>query len=102
MTFTTPHALNYDAKAQALGIGALKHLVSRVASKEDIERAIDAGDEPLNTIQLAKWDAQHQSVCRLYSQAKAAGFAEPGGWSLCNTVCVLKHVARYYVAERAL
>lgn len=54
------------------------------ASAEEVARCIQT-DEHLNNIQLARWDRMHNTV-RTY----AAGLY----WSLCDTVCCLKALAR--------
>ena len=93
---TTQHFTKYDQIAKALGIPALVALVP--FSSGSIQRALDAGDDSLNTLCLLRWDMQHTLVWELYNQAYSSGrYTEPGGWSLCNTICVLKHVAIHYI-----
>jgi hypothetical protein len=116
------HERKYEALAQALGLDALKALVP--FSAERIRQALAAGDQHLNTLPLASWDKCHGKettkpekccacgqykpvkpetqvvgVWALYvANIKRGGLREAGGWSLSNTVCVLKHVARYHIA----
>jgi hypothetical protein len=54
------------------------------ASAEEVAECIQT-DEHLNNIQLSRWDRMHGTV-RTY----AAGLH----WSLCDTVCCLKALAR--------
>jgi hypothetical protein len=58
-------------------------------------KQIKASTDPhLNDIPLALWDAKHEPMCRL---AWAPENAFP--WSLCETVCVLKAVAKREAAQ---
>lgn len=77
------HAEKYEALARKLGIDQLRELIP--ASRERIQRAIETGDQHLNTIPLRKWDAA------------AAGIRVPG-LGLMEKVCVLKHVAKWHYA----
>lgn len=84
------HFDKYDNLAHVLSIPALRSLVP--FSREEILAALSRGDEHLNSLQLKRWDACDYVVRR---------FAVESGkrsWSLCETVCVLKHVAKHYVA----
>lgn len=86
------HFEKYNALAEKLGISALTRLVlARVASRDRILEAHKL-DEHLNTIQLKNWDLLDGNVWAL---AKAAGIK---AWSLCETTCVLKVVARHHIA----
>jgi hypothetical protein len=87
------HFDKYDAIAKQIGINRLIALVPKAASKVKIQSALMQGDRHLNTIQLILWDNQHVPVMAL-----ARGFGIKA-WALCETVCVLKHVARHYIAE---
>ena len=110
------HYNKYEGAARALGVAGLKQTVLCVASAEEIRRALTA-DKNLNNIPLGKWDNMHESVrhsmrnCSRAAWLKHAytlfkGYGDPeilSGkmrvWSLSDTVCTLKHVARYYIAE---
>lgn len=80
-----PHKAKWEAISQALGIDNLAQLVP--AGPKKVKEALANNDPHLNTIPLAKWDAQNFNVQRL---AQAVGY---GSWSLSDTVCALKHVA---------
>jgi hypothetical protein len=80
------HHDKFEALAQRIGIAFLERMVP--ASKATIIRALASGDYALNKIPLASWDARDSQVRR-------------SGMSLSDTVCVLKHVAKFYVAGGA-
>jgi hypothetical protein len=87
------HFEKYDPIANKLGIGRLQVLIVRhIALPSRIIEAVKS-DRHLNNIPLHKWDRQDLNVRML---AKHAGFK---AWSLCETVCVLKLVARHYIAN---
>jgi len=87
------HFEKYDNYAHRLGLASLRSLV--VARKAGFLNALAAGDHALNTIPLAWWDSMDPIVRRF---AREAGIRS---WSLGDTVCTLKHVARHYVAGGA-
>lgn len=91
------HFEKYDALAKSLGVNTLFRMVLYIAPADKLAEAIAAGDYHLNTIPLAKWDSCHQFVSSLYRHSTVR---EPGGWSMANSVCVLKHVARHYVVPQ--
>jgi hypothetical protein len=116
----TPHEAKYERLAQAFGIEKLKALVP--FSVERIRAALASGDEHLNTLSLASWDRQHGGIAKpercscckqwkpvekescviaLYAAARRNGMPmESGGWSLANSVCVLKHVAKFHLTTK--
>ena len=123
----TPHEKQYDALARWLGLEAVKALVPFNAEqiraalatgdehlntlalavwdsrhkKPEPERCRCCGQQ---MSRKADTPAPQTGVWELYVAAatrdRAQGYDRrvPGGWSLSNTVCVLKHVAKYYVA----
>jgi hypothetical protein len=86
------HYDKFEALSQLIGIGALKRLVP--ASEEELRVAYEA-DKHLNTIKLERWDNMGASVLRLRKAARSD--TKKFLWSPSDGVCVLKHVARYYV-----
>lgn len=76
--------------AQKIGVSQLAAIVP--FSRAEIMTALAAGDFHLNTLPLAKWDRAHPLV----SFAKTGAVVGP--WSLSDTVCTLKHVAKHYIA----
>jgi hypothetical protein len=116
MTPAAEHREKYARCVEALGRDALLALLPKVSRPW---RELVAEDENLNNVPLNWWDAKHgpsvrrilrsdygleplrgailpkRGVFELYSDAARAGrYQEPGGWSLCNTVCTLKELAR--------
>jgi hypothetical protein len=84
------HFDKFDIMAHRLSIPALKSIVP--FSKEQIVDALAGGDEHLNSLPLHRWDTRNDIVRRW---AAENGYKS---WSLSYTVCVLKHVAKYYIA----
>jgi len=90
------HFDKYERLAQALGVDALRRSVPFT-----IEQITDAlsRDPNMNNLRLQVWDSCDWMVRQLVRKAGGSqAIGEPGGWSLGNTVCVLKHVARHHVA----
>ncbi len=83
----TPHEAKYNALANALGRERLRGLIP--FTPEQVQAAIDSGDEHLNTLPLHKWDRMHPTVFMMAREAQ-----EITSWSLDDTVCTLKHLAR--------
>ena len=79
------HAKKYDALARKIGIELVKALIP--AKPERIRKALERGDDYLNTIPLHHWDA---AAIRL-------GLRERG-LSLSEGVSLLKHVAIWHYA----
>lgn len=87
------HWRKYEQIAQAIGIG---YLILRVPCKSDESAkeeilAAYARDPALNTISLRRWDIQDNFVRALARKVFLS-------WSLSDTVCTLKHVAKYHLA----
>lgn len=87
---TREHFEKYDAIAKQIGIQTLKRFVP--VGKERIVEALKI-ERNLNSIPLRLWDRQNMYVRR---KAFDSGIKV---WSLSYTVCVLKHVAREYIAK---
>jgi hypothetical protein len=84
----TEFELSCDEKARKLGINNLKRLVP--FSKEKIIEALKEGDQHLNKWGNGPWDNKDFSVRHLAYSLRLS-------WSLSDTVCVLKHVAKFYL-----
>ncbi len=104
------HKEKYEAKAQWLGVQNLKNLLLTESvsyeykfrkfgpiTKENVKAAIERGDEHLNTIALVRWDARHDAVVALVRKALKGGTIKTTSWSQCDSVCTLKHVAKYHL-----
>ena len=93
---TEEHYNKYDLIAHELGISNLLPLVP--FSKESIQQALSNGDEYLNKWGNFPWDQKHQQVLNVCRKRYHRYYGMKSFvWSLCATVCVLKHVARYYL-----
>jgi len=79
------HAKKYEERAQKLGIDHIRGYMP--ASAQKIRRALEQGDNYLNTIPLRKWD----------EMAEMMGYRNEG-WSLSEAVSLLKHVAKWHFA----
>ena len=66
-------------------------------------RKLTEADQHLNNIPLRHWDACDSYVRSLVQQAGGSTKLKPingsGGWSLSDSVCVLKETARRYAKE---
>ena len=78
------HYDKYEALAQKMGIRALINIVP--FEKQELINAY-ADDEHFNNLRLRQWDAMQSWVMITAVQPM----------SLCDCVCVLKHVARYHI-----
>jgi len=87
------HYAKYESLAKCFSIEQLKALVP--ATPAEIRKALDNGDKHLNTIPRVKWDYQHWYFKKI---PRAAYDLTRGNWALCETVCLLKHVARHHIA----
>lgn len=87
MKFTSEHEKKCEKIAKKLGIKNLVPLIP--ATSEHVKECLKT-DEYLNNIKLSLWDEQDFNVKNL---ARSKGFKT---WSNCESVCVLKHVARYH------
>lgn len=101
----TEHEKKYDKIAQRIGIEALKKCLP--FSAKSVKRALEAGDEHLNTIPLPLWDKAagnrpfHKGGIFLswdepWTKDKARGL------SLAERVYILKHVAKFYLVATLL
>lgn len=72
-----------DDNAKKIGIDRLQELIP--VPPEQIRRALEEGDEYLNTISIQKWDA-------------AAASISYGNLTQAEKVSALKHVAKWYYA----
>ena len=85
------HYDRYESIAQSIGIARLINLVPY--DKELLSNGYNSGDIHFNDCtSLFNWDMQHGMVSMLVGR-----MLFKRSWSLCDTVCVLKHVARYYI-----
>jgi hypothetical protein len=86
------HYVTFEQLAQHLGVPYLTRCVLAIASKEEVITALQT-DEHLNNTPLRKWDG-----CRFLVKQCMRGKYKFFSDSI--SVCVLKHIARYYVAEQ--
>lgn len=105
----TEHEKKYDKIAQRIGIEALKKCLP--FSAKSVKRALEAGDEHLNTIPLPLWDKAAGNRPSSYPLHKGGIFLswdEPWtkdkarGLSLAERVYILKHVAKFYLVATLL
>ena len=103
------HREKYEALARIVGINNLKHTIRfHGITKEMIEKALAEGDEHLWTIPLRVWDQMALSTGEADSDApKGPPIRFEYPWtklkkpqSLAMRVCMLKHVAKHYIALR--
>jgi hypothetical protein len=94
------HYQKYEKLAQKLGVTALEALAEKAINphnrqKNTIKYLKDcySHDRYLNNIPLSQWDILDFPVKTLV-QHSGGGFH-----SLCQTVCVLKHVAVYHMLK---
>lgn len=105
----TEHEKKYDKIAQRIGIEALKKCLP--FSAKSVKRALEAGDEHLNTIPLPLWDkaaGNRPSPYPLHKGGIFLSWDEPWtkdkarGLSLAERVYILKHVAKFYLVATLL
>ena len=105
----TEHEKKYDKIAQRIGIEALKKCLP--FSAKSVKRALEAGDEHLNTIPLPSWDkaaGNRPSSYPLHKEGVFLSWDEPWtkdkarGLSLAERVYILKHVAKFYLVATLL
>ena len=103
------HREKYAAMASVVGIEDLRKIILYHGITPDrINKALDEGDEHLNTIPLRAWD-------QMAASTGAADAVAPKGptvrfeypWtklkepqSLSMRVCMLKHVAKHHISKR--
>jgi len=100
----TEHEQKYDKIAKEIGIRPLVRLIEE--KKEQIKTALEQGDPSLNTIPLRWWDSKCAVTFEPFSfeEVQKIHFFPPwsnykGLQSLAMRVCVLKHVAKFYLEE---
>ncbi len=101
------HERKYEEIAQLCGIATLVYMVARAIEPARIKEALDAGDQSLNTIPLHRWDALAFGISSVHDKewpyrdlqktANDHPWRRRMSWSLCERVCVLKHVAKFHV-----
>lgn len=88
------HFEKYDKLTRATGIKFLSACITNSISRDRIKRALET-DEHLNNIPLSQWDS-----IAIGCAEKALATHMPYKYiTLAESVCALKHVARYYIAE---
>jgi hypothetical protein len=112
------HFDKYEAMAQRIGIDRLVAVLEAMPlSPARVQRALDSGDEHLNSIPLREWDRatgwydkgtgkQEKCPCCKQMRVVKTGDREfcrlepfqDGPHSAAERTCVLKHVARYHYA----
>ncbi len=90
----TEHETKYEAMAQAIGIDKLIPLVA-IAAKGHNPKEMISNDPHLNLIPLCRWDGRHYDVLKLVRNC-----GKFKTWSLANSVCVLKHVAKFHYTPK--
>jgi hypothetical protein len=120
MVSSQEHFDKYEALAQRIGIDRLVAVLKHMSlTPGRIQRALDQGDEHLNSIPLRMWDAAvgyyepsymkpKMQTCPTCGHKHAVGFdqraflrLEPfqdGPHSAAERVCLLKHVATHHYA----
>jgi hypothetical protein len=91
----------YGALAELLGEDSLRYVLPGNRSPAEWATLL-AEDEHLNNVSLRHWDACHPYVSSRMARAdRAALKAITGsdGWSMSDSVCVLKTTARRYALE---
>jgi hypothetical protein len=104
------HHTYYSALADVIGRKGLEQIVGYIADRPTLARKL-AVDENLNNIPLAKWDNCHYGVLDMVKRNGPAVMAvswcgvplTPGTicWSLSESVCVLKTVAREMAVQES-
>lgn len=110
MSGKATHEEYYRALAEVIGVPGLRQIVGYIATPEVLAQRL-ASDEHLNNIYLQKWDNCHPSVLGMVRHNGKAVMdvswcgtpLRPGTicWSLSESVCVLKTVARDVAREYA-
>ena len=95
------HSEYYGLLVERLGEAYLRSLLP--AKTPDEWRKLLAQDKHLNNVSLATWDAGHPRVVvrvrRMGGTKALESIIGPGGWSLSDSVCLLKETARRYAEE---
>jgi hypothetical protein len=90
------HQTFYYRMAECLGVRQLEALV--IQSVAPLDRLLQSTDPHLNDIPLRRWDHCHVRVGILVGIYRRT-HTQPSSWSLSDTVCVLKAVARAMIAN---
>jgi hypothetical protein len=93
------HKEKYGALVDAIGLQNLIPLIP--ATKEQIAKALEDGDEHLNTIPLKNWDDRHAFAKSLAGKVigQKEGSRISYTWSLAESVCLLKNAAIKWVTQ---
>lgn len=101
------HERKYEEIAQTCGIESLVRIVTSAVEPARIKAALAEGDQHLNTIPLHTWDGLALGYMSsrdvlwpqrdLQATANVYPWNRRSSWSLCERVCVLKHVAKFHV-----
>jgi hypothetical protein len=92
------HSDYYGAIAELLGESYLRSILPGNRTPEQW-RKLASKDFHLNNVSLRNWDSLHIYVVaqvRQTPRAKLEAINGTGGWSLSDSVCVLKETARRY------
>jgi len=110
MNHLVSHEDYYQSLARCIGWDALARMVSWIATPAELARAVQS-DRHLNAIPLHRWDAVHPSVLQIIREHNRSNGImarswcgqplQPGTicWSLSESVCVVKAVARVIALE---
>lgn len=95
------HSDYYGELAQLLGEMELRSVLPLRRSPAEW-RALIEDDQALNNVSLRQWDACDEFVRHLVRHSSRDALRDitgSGGWSLSDSVCVLKETARRYSLE---
>jgi len=90
------HYTCYKNYVEKIGI---RRLINAVPWQESEIREAYSTDCYLNNLPLKKWELLHPHIWNL---KKRACISPLGGWSISDSVCLLKHVAIYHVLKETL
>lgn len=89
----------YGALVEYIGESSLRRCLPVDHTPEEWRALIEV-DPHLNNVPLRRWDAYHGMVLSLLRGGPSlVAITGPGGWSLSDSVCVLKETARRYAGE---
>lgn len=92
----------YGLLVELFGEESLRRLLPGDRSPDEWAHLL-AEDRHLNVVPLGEWDRMHGAVLRIPVDRDALiAIAGTGGWSLSDTVCVLKTTARRYAEQGAV
>lgn len=108
MNHRVSHHDYYLAVADAIGRNVIERLVHCIADRDRLRREVER-DKHLNGIPLARWDGMHEAVVLAVQQRGSEVMAVSWSgqlltpktiyWSMSESVCVLKAVAREIAKE---